>query len=99
MAENAQAILVSPEDLALQLSAQMAELAEAGEWDDVEKLAVQMQRAVPRIPEANRRKVIRELQRITEQVAAQATSAQQNVTGKLKELRRGQAATEAYQGR
>lgn len=99
MAAKQQAIELSPADEALRIALKMAELAEAGEWSDVEQLALKVQRAVVKVPEAHRRQVILDIQRTTERVAAGAADAREEVTGKLTDLRRGQAATEAYQGR
>lgn len=94
-----QPTITTPAGEALRIAAKMAELAKVGQWDDVQQLAAEVQRAVMKVPAANRRQVILDIQRTTERVAAEAADARQEVTGKLQDLRRGQAATEAYQGR
>lgn len=89
----------TPAEKALELAGQMADMVERCEWTDVEKLAVRLRGAVLNVPEAERRRVVLDVQRVTDKAATAAENAHQNVTEKLSALRRGQAATEAYQSR
>ena len=75
----------------------MEALADAGEWDDVEDIAMRLRTAVMHVPEAHRRPVLLAAKRSTEKVEASAKKARETVTGKLSELRRGQAAKKAYE--
>lgn len=99
MAANPEMTAERPEALALDIAAQMAGLVERGAWSDVENLAVRLRAAVMNVPEAERRQVILDVQRVTNKASAEAEHAQRDVTEKLSALRRGQAATEAYQSR
>jgi len=58
---------------------------------------MRLRTAVMHVPEGQRRSAILAVQRVTEQVAAEAATAQRDVTGRLKALRRGQKATKAYE--
>ena len=75
----------------------MEELAAAGDWDEVEDLAVRLRSALLEVPEAERRSVLLAVQRSTEKVTAGARSARETVTGKISELRLGQVAKKAYE--
>jgi hypothetical protein len=75
----------------------MEALAAAGDWDEVEDVAVRLRRAVMDVPEASRRPAVLAVQRSIEKVAAGAKEARQTVTGKISELRRGQVAKKAYE--
>lgn len=87
----------SASTIALELSAQMEVLASYGDWDQVEELAVRLRAVVMNVPENERRSVIKAVQRHTEKVTDQARQARQDVTGKIHELRKGQAAKKAYE--
>ena len=87
----------SPEAVALEMSAHIVELAEAGDWAEVESIAVRLRAAVMNVPEAGRRSVLLAVQRSMEVVTELANSARHDVTGRLSALRRGQAATKAYE--
>ena len=83
--------------IALEMSQRMEALAEAGDWDQVEDIAVRLRVAVMDVPEPGRRAVLLAVQRSTEKVAVGAQQARQTVSGKLSELRRGQVAKKAYE--
>ena len=87
----------TPESVVLEMSARMEELAAAGDWDEVEDLAVRLRSALLEVPEAERRSVLLAVQRSTEKVTAGARSARETVTGKISELRLGQVAKKAYE--
>lgn len=87
----------TPESVVLQLSEHMEALASAGDWDEVEDIAVRLRSAVLNVPEADRRPIVLAVKRSTEKVSAEAQKARQTVTGKISELRRGQAAKKAYE--
>ena len=82
---------------ALVMSGHMEVLASAGEWDQVEEIAIRLRDVVMNVPADKRRNIILEVQRRTEIVADQARRARQKVTGKIHELRKGQAAKKAYE--
>jgi hypothetical protein len=82
---------------ALQISERMQELVGAGEWDEVESLAIELRRAVMAVAETDRRPLLLALQRSTTALAADAKAAREDVGGKISELRRGQAAKKAYE--
>lgn len=85
------------EETVLAMCARMEELAIAGDWDDVEDIAARLRTAVMLVPEVERRAVLLRVKRSTEKVEAGAKKARENVTDKLSELRRGQAAKKAYE--
>ena len=82
---------------ALVMSGQMELLASAGEWGQVEEIAIRLRDVVKNVPEDKRRRIIVEVQRRTGIVADQARQARQEVTSKIHELRIGQAAKKAYE--
>ena len=87
----------SPETVALEMSAHMVSLAESGDWPEVENIAVRLRTVVMSVPETERRGVLLSVQRNMQKVIAAANSARHDVTGRLSALRRGQAATRAYE--
>jgi len=97
MVASQAALAETATSIALEMSEHIAMLADAGEWDDVEDIVMRLRSAVMRVPEAERLAVILEVQRSLEKVATAAGSARQDITGKISELRRGQAAKKAYE--
>lgn len=97
MAANQAVLTETPESIVLEMSEHMEALAIAGEWDDIEDIAVRLRSAIMNVPEADRRPILIAVQRSTQKVAAEAQKARQTVTGKISELRRGQAAKKAYE--
>jgi len=97
MVASQAAITVTPESIVSELSEQMEALAAAGDWEQVEEIAVRLRGAVLEVPEVDRRPVLLALQRSTEKVVAGARTARQTVTGKISELRLGQVAKKAYE--
>lgn len=87
----------TPETVVLEMAQHMQTLAANGDWEEVENLAVRLRTAVMNVPEGQRRNAIIAVQRATEEVAAEAATAQRDVTGRLRALRRGQKATKAYE--
>jgi len=93
-----QAVLAeSPAHVALALVEQMETLAEAGEWEHVEDVAIRLRGAVMDIPESERGPVLVAAQHCIEKVAAEAHKARRAITGEMHELRKGQAAKKAYE--
>lgn len=82
---------------ALQISERMQDLASDGKWDEIESLAVELQRAVMMVAESDRRPLLLALQRSTAAVTTEARAARKDVGGKISELRRGQVAKKAYE--
>ena len=97
MVANPAVIAETAATIALEMAEHMKALAAAGDWDEVEDTSVRLRRAVMNVPEADRRGVILAVQRSTDIVATEARKAHQTVTGKISELRRGQAAKRAYE--
>ena len=97
MVASQAAISETPESVVLEMSKRMETLAAAGDWDDVEDIAVRLRSALLEVPEANRRTLLLAVQRSTEKVAEGAKIARQTVSGKIKELRLGQVAKKAYE--
>jgi len=91
------AVKKSASTTALEMSEHMKELAAAGDWNRIEEILVSLRAAVLDVPEDERRKTIIELQRCASMIADQARHARQDVTGKIHELRKGQAAKKAYE--
>ena len=87
----------TPESIVLEMAEHMQTLAANGDWEEVENLAVRLRAAVMNVPEGQRRNALLAVQRATEQVSAEAATAQRDVTGRLRALRRGQKATKAYE--
>ena len=83
--------------VALEMAEHMEMLAEAGEWDQIEDIAVRLRGVVMNVPESERRPVLQKVRQSTELVEARAMEARHEVTSKIYELRRGQAAKKAYE--
>ncbi len=81
----------------LQMSEQMEALAAAGDWDEIENLAIRLRIEIMNVPESDRRSVLLLLQQSTEKLVSQAKHARRNVSDKMSELRRGQKAKKAYE--
>lgn len=97
MAAHPESLKHTAEATVIAMCARMEELAIAGDWDGVEDIAVRLRAAVMHVPEADRRTVLLVVKRSTDKVEAGAKKARENVTHKLSELRRGQAAKKAYE--
>jgi len=97
MAANQAAVAQSAASIALEMSEHIETLAAAGDWDEVEDIVVRLRSAVMNVPESERYAVIHAVQSSLEKVADRAKSARQDVTVKVTELRRGQAAKKAYE--
>ena len=82
---------------ALEIVERMRTLADAGDWDEIESLAVRLRSAVLQVPEAQRRDVLIAVQRATTEVTDKAEGARSDVTDRLSALRLGQKATKAYE--
>ena len=96
MVTSQAAMTETPETIVLEMSEHMQALAAAGDWAEVENIAVRLRSAVMNVPETKRRSVLAVVQRSTDKVAAEAENARQDVTGRISAIRRGQAATKAY---
>ncbi len=97
MVASRAALQESAATIALEMAEHMETLAEAGEWDQIEDIAARLRGIVMNVPEAERRSVLQKVQRSTELVEAKALEARHEVTSKISELRRGQAAKKAYE--
>ena len=97
MVASQAALADSAKTIALEMAEHIETLAAAGEWEEVEDIVVRLKSTVMKVPEAERRAVIVAVQQSLEEVAAAARNARQDVTIKVTELRRGQAAKKAYE--
>lgn len=97
MVASQAAVAESASTIALEMAGHIETLAAAGEWEDVEEIVVRIKHTVAKVPESERRAVIVAVQQSLEKVATAARSARQDVTIKVTELRRGQAAKKAYE--
>jgi len=97
MVASQAAITESAATIALEMAEHMETLAAAGEWDQIEDIVARVRGVVMNVPENERRAIIQSVQRSAERVADEARMARQDVTGKISELRRGQAAKKAYE--
>lgn len=99
MAATSAALREDPGAEALEMVEQMRALADAGDWVEVESLAVRLRGAVMQVPEARRRDVLVAVQRATKEIADKAEEARSDVTDRLSALRLGQRAAKAYEMR
>lgn len=97
MVASQAALEETPESIVLQMAEQMEALAAAGDWQQIEDIAVRLRVAVMDVPDSERRAVLLAVQRSTEKIAVGAQQARRTVSGKLAELRRGQVAKKAYE--
>ena len=97
MVASQAALADSAKTIALEMAEHIETLAAAGEWEEVEDIVVRLKNAVLKVPEPDRRAVIVAVQQSLDVVAAAAHDARQDVTIKVTELRRGQAAKKAYE--
>ena len=75
----------------------MEAMAAAGEWSEVENLAIRLRSAIMNVPEGERRGLLVQVKSRCEKVAQNAEVARQEVTGRMSAIRRGQVATKAYE--
>ena len=85
------------ETIVKEMAEHMETIAAAGDWEEVERIAVRLQSAVMTVPEARRREMLVVAQQATERVTDLAREARGEVTGRMSAIRRGQAATKAYE--
>ena len=97
MAANTALETQSPQTIVKEMAEHMESMAAAGEWTEVENLAIRLRSAVMSVPEGERRALLLEVKNRCEKVAQSAESARQEVTGKMSAIRRGQVATKAYE--
>ena len=86
----------SPRETALDMSNEMLALAERGEWQQLENVAVMLRSAILNVPESERGEVVDAARRAAELVRAKAEDARGDVMSRLKAIRRGQSAARAY---
>lgn len=88
-----------PADAVFEILERLQALASNGDWSDVEALARKLERATLDVPEAERRAVLVAVIEVTDRLAGDAKRAQRDIGGRLQAIRRGQAATRAYEMR
>lgn len=89
----------TPEIVVLEMSEHMTALAAAGDWDELERLAVRLRAAVSGIPANRRRELMEKLQERLAILTEIARNARKDVSRELSHLRRGKVATRAYEMR
>ncbi len=96
MAGNQARIEASPADVAIDMMARMESLAESGDWNRVEQLAVRLRNTILEIPQAERRASIISIGHCLERLQIKVLVSRGEVTEKLSDIRRGRVATRAY---
>jgi len=86
----------SPRETALDMAAEMLALAERGDWQKLESVAVMLRGAILEVPEAERAEVVLAARQTAESVREHAEQARGDVVSRLKAIRRGQSAARAY---
>ena len=86
----------SPRDTALDMAAEMLKLAERGDWEQLETVAVMLRSAIVKVPEGERMETAIAVQATTERVRELAEHSRSDVMSRLKAIRRGQSAARAY---
>ena len=97
MPELQRAAVETPESVVLEMSEHMTMLAEAGDWEELERIAIRLRSVFTNVPESKRRGLVETLQQRLTAVTRQATKARKDVSLELGQLRRGQMATKAYE--
>lgn len=96
MAANSARIEASPADVAMDMMARMESLAESGDWNRVEQLAVRLRNIVLEIPESDREASIVSISHCLERLQVKVLVSRGEVTEKLSDIHRGRVATRAY---
>ena len=86
----------SPRETALDMSSEMLALAERGDWQQLETVAVMLRSAILAVPESERADVLIVARQTAESVRSMAEEARGDVMSRLKAIRRGQNAARAY---
>jgi len=96
MAARPETLDLNPAAVAMQLATRMEALAASAQWDKVEQLTVRIRNTLLEIPDRERRAAVLEVTQSFERVQTLALASRHDVTDKLSEIRRGRAATAAY---
>lgn len=86
----------APETVVLEMSEHMTVLASAGDWDEIERLAIRLRGAFTDVPERRRRELMNTLQFRLASITDEVRKARKEVTRELGQLRRGRQAARAY---
>ena len=97
MPELQRTAVETPESVVLEMSEHMTMLAEAGDWEELERLAIRLRSVFTNVPESKRRGLVDTLQQRLTAVTREAKKARKDVSLELGQLRRGQMATKAYE--
>ncbi|HNP34434.1 MAG TPA: hypothetical protein PKK10_01165 [Woeseiaceae bacterium] len=87
----------APENVVLEMSEHMTTLAQAGDWEEIERLAIRLRSVFTNVPEGHRRGLVDALQHRLATVTQEARKAHKDVSRELGQLRRGQVAAKAYE--
>ena len=87
----------SPESVVREMAEHMKKMAAAGDWAEVENIAIRLRSAVMDVPEGERRGLLMAVKSCCEKVAQEAEVARQDVSGRMSAIRRGKVATKAYE--
>ena len=86
----------SPRETVLDMQDEMLALAERGDWQQLETVAVMLRSAILAVPEAERVEMLQGARQTAETVRGLAEKARGDVMTRLKSIRRGQSAARAY---
>ena len=87
----------TPEIVVREMAEHIEDLANEGDWAEVESMVVRLRGALLKVPERDRRELLLVVQRSTARVAAQAERAREEVAGRISAIHRGRRATRAYE--
>ena len=96
MAGNHALLDQTPAETVQDMTSTMETMAEQGDWDRVEEIAIRLRTAIMQVPEYERRSLLIAARHSTEKVHAAAAHARGKITGKLSAIRRGRDAAKAY---
>lgn len=86
----------SPVDTAEDMIDELMALAEAGDWEQLEHVAVMLRSSIMDVPEAERGRIVIAAQQAAGQASSIAEKARGDVASRLRSLRLGQSAARAY---
>jgi len=99
MVDHRSATKEAPESVVLEMSEHMTALASAGDWDEIERLAIRLRGAFSNVPERRRRELMDTVQFRLASITDEARKARREVSRELSQLRRGRQAARAYEMR
>jgi hypothetical protein len=86
----------SPTETAIDMINEMRALAEIGDWEQLEHVAVMLRSSIMAVPESERAAIVIAAQQVAAEVNGMAEQARRDVASRLRSLRRGRNAARAY---